>query len=115
LNRDHYWTKPEKPEQLDITADEILTFRSVFLHNAEGREVLKWLLLNLGLYRPVTDLESAVLQNFAIKILCTLDLAKQEQLESMIEYYTEIAAKDALHPVKRDALRRKMNVGQPDS
>ena len=113
MNKDHYWTKPESNNE--ATIDEILTFRKVFLYTEEGKQVLKWLLLNLGLYKPVTDVESAVLQNFAIKLLCTLDLAKQEQLESMIEHYVSIANEDALHPAKINNIRSKINVGRNDS
>ena len=113
MNKDHYWTKPESSNE--VTIDEILTFRKVFLYTPEGKEVLKWLLLNLGLYKPVTDRDSAVLQNFAIKLLVTLDLAKQEQLESMIDHYVEIANADALHPGKVNRLRSNLNVGRNDS
>lgn len=114
LSKDHYWTKPETQDS-ELNIDETLTFRQVFLYTNEGKQVLKWLLLNLGLYKPVTGVESAVLQNFAIKLLCTLDVAKQEQLESMIDYYTDIASKDALHPRKRNYIRSKLHVGTNES
>lgn len=114
MNKEAYWTKPENSSS-SVTIDEIMTFRKVFLGSEDGKQVLKWLLLNLGLYKPVTNRDSAVLQNFAIKLLVTLDLAKQEQLESMIEHYVEIANEDALHPAKVNMLRSKLNVGRTES
>lgn len=107
----------EKQEtgQSNVTIDETITFREVLLSTPQGRDVLKWLLLNLGLYKPIVTDEGIVLHNFAIKLLSVLDLHKQPQLESMIDYYSELAKEDALHPGKRSNILEKLNVERNDS
>jgi hypothetical protein len=92
-----------------VTLEERLVFRKAFLSNHDGRSTLKWLLLNLGLYKPMITEEEVVLHNFAIKLLHILGLSDQDKLEKMIDYYETLAAEDALNPAKRNMIRSKID------
>jgi len=95
-----------------VTLEERLVFRKTLLSTADGRSTLKWLLLNLGLYKPIMSEEEVTLHNFAIKILHILGLTTQGDLEKMIDYYETLAAEDALNPAKRNMLRSKIDGSQ---
>lgn len=92
-----------------VTIDERLVMRKVFLETQDGRDVFKWMMFNLGLYRPVLDDRGAVLQNFAIKLLHVMGLTGQETLEQMIDYYKVIVDEDSLNPRKRNMLKESLD------
>ena len=93
----------------DVTIDERIIFRNVLLDSHEGRQVLQWLLFNLGLFRPIKDDKEAVLQGFAIKVMNVLGLTGHEALEDMVNYYKVIADKDGLDSRKRKQIKEKLN------
>lgn len=92
----------------DVTLDERLIFRNVFLNSEDGKQVLQWMLFNLGLYRPVKDEKEAVLQGFAVKMMNVLGLTGQEALEDMVNYYKVIVDKDGLDTRKRKKIKEKL-------
>jgi len=93
----------------DVTLDERIAFRNVFLNSREGQQVLQWFLFNLGLFRPVKDEKEAVLQGFAVKIMSVLGLTGKNALEDMVGYYKVIVDKDGLDSRKRKVIKEKLN------
>lgn len=99
-------------EETNSTIDELMYLRTTFFSTFEGKQTFKWLLHNLKLIRPITNESDAALQQFAIKMLAVMGLIDLDSTDALFDYYSDIAAKDALDPRKINDLRRKLNVGQ---
>jgi len=100
------FVKDVNGEDTDITMDERLIARKVFLTTVEGKAMLHWLLMRLGLYKPITNERDAGRHEFALSLLTVLGMTDQDKLEAVTDYYAALAADDNLNPRKIDFIRR---------
>ena len=85
----------------EITLDDRMILQRVLLYTEDGKHLLKWLLLNLGLYKEVRSEGDSAKHSFALKIMNVLGLFDKHNAEIMIDNLGEIVSKDALHPKRR--------------
>lgn len=101
-------------EELKCTLDERLALRKTFFGTVEGMETFKWLMHNLKVMKPIGEDQDVALQRYGHKILSVMGLSEVDSHDKIFEYYKVIAEEDVVDPRKINAMRRTMNVGQPD-
>ena len=89
----------------DITLDDRMTLQRTFLYTEDGKQCLKWILFNLGLYREVQSEADSAKHGFALKIMNVMGLLDGSNTEAMIDNLGEIVRKDALHPGHRYSMK----------
>ena len=99
-------------EETQSTVDELLAMRSVFFGSEEGKSVFRWLMHNLRVMKPVRNETDVALQTFGHKLLGIMGLSELDSHDKLFDYYSEIAANDAVNPKKLAMIRRNINVGR---
>ena len=97
----------------DITLDDRMVLQRTFLYTEDGKQTLKWLLFNLGLYREVACEGDSAKHGFALKIMNVLGLLDGDNTEAMIDSLGEIVRKDALHPGRRYSMKEGIENVRP--
>jgi hypothetical protein len=82
----------------EISVDDRFILQRVLLFSPEGKQALKWLLNNLGLYREIRSEGDSARHSFALRILNTLGLLENANSDKVIDSLAELAQKDALRP-----------------